>query len=84
LLQNPQPSGSVFNVCSGKAHTLNEVLDLVQTISGHEFKVRVNPDFVRANEVKVLVGSKDRLDDAVGAVATIPLEDTLRWMIEAP
>jgi nucleoside-diphosphate-sugar epimerase len=84
LLQNPQPSGSVFNVCSGKAHTLNEVLDLAQTISGHELEVRVNPDFVRANEVKVLVGSKDRLDAAVGAVTTIPLEDTLRWMIEAP
>jgi nucleoside-diphosphate-sugar epimerase len=83
-LQNPQPSGSVFNVCSGKAHTLNEVLDMAQTISGHELEVRVNPDFVRANEVKVLVGSKDRLDDAVGAVATIPLEDTLRWLLEAP
>jgi nucleoside-diphosphate-sugar epimerase len=84
LLQNPQPSGSVFNVCSGKAHTLNEVLDLARSISGHDFEVRVNPDFVRANEVKVLVGNKDKLDAAVGAVPTISLEDTLRWMIEAP
>lgn len=82
LLQNPQPSGSVFNVCSGKAHTLNEVLDLVQSISGHELEVRVNPDFVRANDVKILVGNKDKLDTAVGAVVTISLEDTLRWMIE--
>lgn len=84
LLQNPQPSGSVFNVCSGKAHTLNEVLDLARSISGHQLEVKVNPAFVRANEVKLLVGNKDKLDAAVGAVATISLEDTLRWMIEAP
>jgi nucleoside-diphosphate-sugar epimerase len=84
LLQNPQLSGSVFNVCSGKAHTLNDVLNLARSISGHDFDVRVNPDFMRANEVKVLVGNKDKLDAAVGAVATISLEDTLRWMIEAP
>jgi nucleoside-diphosphate-sugar epimerase len=84
LLQNPQPSGSVFNVCSGKAHTLNDILNLARSISGHEFQVQVNPAFVRANEVKILVGNKDKLDAAVGSVSAISIEETLRWMIEAP
>ena len=84
LLQNPQPSGSVFNVCSGKAHTLNDILNLARTISGHEFEVQVNPEFVRANEVKILVGNKDKLDAAVGKIPAISIEETLRWMIEAP
>jgi nucleoside-diphosphate-sugar epimerase len=84
LLQNPQPSGSVFNVCSGKAHTLNDILNLARSISGHEFDVQVNPEFVRSNEVKILVGNKDKLDTAVGRVANISIEETLRWMIEAP
>jgi nucleoside-diphosphate-sugar epimerase len=84
LLQNPQPSGSVFNVCSGKAHTLNDILNLARTISGHEFEVQVNPEFVRVNEVKMLVGNKDKLDAAVGKIPTISIEETLRWMIEAP
>jgi nucleoside-diphosphate-sugar epimerase len=84
LLQNPQPSGSVFNVCSGKAHTLNDILNLARSISGHEFEVQVNPAFVRANEVKILVGNKDKLDAAVGMIPAISIEETLRWMIEAP
>jgi nucleoside-diphosphate-sugar epimerase len=83
LLQNPQPSGSVFNVCSGKAHTLNDILNLARSISGHDFEVQVNPAFVRANEVKILVGNKDKLDAAVGNVPVISIEETLRWMIEA-
>lgn len=81
LLQNPQASGSIFNVCSGKAYTLNEVLDIARQISGHDFEVRVNPAFVRANEVKVLLGDKSSLDSKVGEARAIPLEETLRWML---
>jgi nucleoside-diphosphate-sugar epimerase len=83
LLQSPQPSGSIFNVCSGKAYTLNDVLEMARRISGHDFAVQVNPAFVRTNDVKVLIGNKDKLDAAVGKVDAFALENTLRWMIEA-
>ena len=43
----------------------------------------MNPAFVRANEVKKLVGSKAALDSAIGALDPIPLAETLRWLIEA-
>lgn len=81
LLQSPQPSGSVFNVCSGTAYTLNEVLDIVHRISGHDFEVKVNPDFIRANEVNVLIGDKSKLDSAVGEVDAVTLAETLGWML---
>jgi GDP-6-deoxy-D-talose 4-dehydrogenase len=75
--------GQTFNVCSGRAWTLNEVLAMVREISGHPFEVRVNPAFVRQNEVKLLVGSNARLELAIGALPPIALADTLRWMLEA-
>jgi nucleoside-diphosphate-sugar epimerase len=81
LLQNPQASASIFNVCSGTAYTLNEVIEIARRISGHEFEVKVNPEFVRANEVKVLLGDKSSLDSKVGEVRAIPLEETLHWML---
>ena len=56
---------------------------MVRKLSSHNFEVRVNPAFVRANEVKKLVGSSQRLLDAVGAVPVIPLRETLRWMLES-
>lgn len=75
--------GQTFNVCSGRAWTLNEVLAMVREISGHPFEVRVNPAFVRQNEVKLLVGSSAKLAAAIGVLPPIALGDTLRWMLEA-
>jgi GDP-6-deoxy-D-talose 4-dehydrogenase len=83
LLEAPNVSGEVFNVCSGRAYTLQDVLNMARQISGHDFEVRVNPAFVRSNEVKILVGNKDKLDKAVGKVEGFSLQETLRWMIEA-
>lgn len=84
ILEAPVLIGQTVNVCSGAAHTLNEVLAMVRSISGHEFEVRVNPAFVRSNEVKILVGKRDKLIGAVGAVEDIALADTLKWMLHDP
>lgn len=83
LLETPAAVGQVFNVCSGKAYTLTEVLDLVRQISGRDFEVRVNPAFVRANEVKTLLGSRARLEACIGPLDSFALPETLRWMLEA-
>lgn len=84
LLESPAAVGETFNVCSGQAYTLDEVLAMVRTLADYNFEVRVNPAFVRANEVKILIGNRSKLDALVGSVANIELIDTLRWMIEAP
>lgn len=83
LLECSATRGGTFNVCSGQAYTLREVLEMVRDISGHVFEVRVNPAFVRANEVKILRGNREHLVAAVGDVPVVPLRDTLRWMLEA-
>lgn len=83
LLEAPAAVGQTFNVCSGEAWSLNDVLNMAREISGHDFEVRVNPAFVRQNEVKTLVGSRAKLDAVVGEVPEIALRDTLRWMLEA-
>jgi nucleoside-diphosphate-sugar epimerase len=83
LLEVPAALGQTFNVCSGQAWSLNDVLAMVREISGHDFEVRVNPAFVRQNEVKTLLGSRAKLDAVVGEVPEIALRDTLRWMLEA-
>jgi nucleoside-diphosphate-sugar epimerase len=81
LLETPTTVGDTFNVCSGKAYTLQEILQMACEISGHAIEVRVNPAFVRANEVKRLLGSRSKLEGAIGLIEDIPLRDTLRWML---
>lgn len=81
LLANPDVIGGIYNVCSGKAMTLMDIIAKVKAISGHDFTVRVNPAFVRPNEVKVLCGSAARIEAAIGPLAMPPIDDTLAWML---
>ncbi|HDR9150152.1 NAD-dependent epimerase/dehydratase family protein [Burkholderia vietnamiensis] len=74
------PAGGVFNVCSGRAVSLKAVIAMMEQIAGYTIEVRVNPAFVRANEVRRLQGDGARLQAAVGPLEDIPLESTLRWM----
>jgi len=73
----------IFNVSSGKAYSLGEVLDMMADIAGYRIDVHVNPAFVRANEVERLTGDNRRLQAVVGAIEPPPLATTLRWMYEA-
>lgn len=82
LLDHSGAVGGVFNVCSGKAHALSEVLAIVEGISGHHMSVKVNPAFVRANDIRCLQGDRSRLEAVIGQLAIPSLEDTLVWMLE--
>ena len=83
LLDNPAAIGQTLNVCSGQARTLAEVLNLAEGISGHCMEVRVNPNFVRSDEVKSLRGSRARLEGVIGPVPMPDLGETVTWMLHA-
>lgn len=82
LLTEPAAIGETFNICSGRAVSLREVVEMVSELSGHPLEVKVNPDFVRANEVRTLRGSADKLEKVIGPLDSIPLRETLGWMLE--
>ncbi|MCX4159978.1 MULTISPECIES: NAD-dependent epimerase/dehydratase family protein [Paraburkholderia] len=74
-------AGEVVNVCSEHARTLHDVVDMVREASGHDLEIRVNPAFVRDNEVKLLVGSVARLRKLVPDVQPVDFAETIRWMV---
>jgi len=76
------PRGATVNVCSGSGHTLGALLGMLARIAGYEIEVHVDPRFVRANEVRQLIGSNAKLRSIVGDSPRKRLEDTLRWMYE--
>ena len=79
LLQRA-PAGEILNVCSGVAVSLKDVLAIIGKIAGYEIEVRVNPAFVRTNDVKRLQGDAGKLRRVLGTLESIPLIQTLRWM----
>lgn len=80
LLEHGSP-GEVYNVCSGKAHSLAQVIRLLSELTGHDLDIEVNPDFVRPDEVHRLCGDPSRLEACLGGIEHRPLEDTLQWML---
>jgi nucleoside-diphosphate-sugar epimerase len=83
LVGNVSP-GDVVNVCSGEPITLRAVLDLLTKITGHEIEVRINPEFIRVNEIHRLCGDPSKLISVAGHIPTPSLSDTLTWMLSEP
>ncbi|MDP9901571.1 GDP-mannose 4,6-dehydratase [Variovorax ginsengisoli] len=84
LMEFGQP-GENYNVCSGRPHSLREVIACFERITGHAINVEVNPAFVRKNEVRSLCGDPGKLNALLsksGANIVLPtLQDTLARML---
>ena len=85
LLEASAAVGSTVNLCSGQSHSLRDIIAMSEKITGHTMQVQTNPAFVRANEVRTLLGSPAKLKTLVGPDwKNPPLQETLRWMLESP
>ena len=72
-----------YNICSGNTYTLMQVVDTLTRLSGHKLAVKVNPDFIRPNEVRRLCGDPHKLEACIGKLEHPTLENTLQWMLSA-
>ncbi|WP_165431103.1 GDP-mannose 4,6-dehydratase [Atlantibacter hermannii] len=77
-----QPRGEIVNICSGRTYSLRKVVELCEKITGHHLEIRVNPAFIRANEVKTLCGDPAKLRSLIPEWEVPALEETLRWMLD--
>lgn len=82
LLAEIQPNGEIFNLCSGEATALETCIAIASEITGHDIEVKVNPDFVRENEVTILRGSREKFDGVIGRGRRYKFRETLEWMLQ--
>jgi GDP-4-dehydro-6-deoxy-D-mannose reductase len=72
----------VFNVCSGRAIAIREILDMLRDIAGVSVDVVREQHRVRPYDVPMVVGSYDRLKRATGWSPSIPIRKTLEDVFE--
>lgn len=75
-------AGDVYNICSGRGVALQSIIELLHRITGHTLEIRINPHFVRSNEIYQLYGNPKKLMDRVGEIVLPTVEETLHWMLE--
>jgi GDP-4-dehydro-6-deoxy-D-mannose reductase len=78
LLEGGGAAGEIYNVCSGVATSMKEVLRQLITIARVPVEVRDNPERMRAADIPVSVGTAAKLHEATGWLPRIPLGATLR------
>lgn len=70
--------GEVFNVCSGRAWPIAEVVQMLFAHSPRKIELKVDPELVRSSEVDVIYGSNDKARRLLGFEARTPLQDALK------
>jgi len=81
LLENGRTS-EVYNVCSGNAVLLSDIIKMFQAVSGIDITIEVDPDKIRRREVAEMYGDPGKLQAATGWQRQIPLEKTVEDMLE--
>jgi GDP-4-dehydro-6-deoxy-D-mannose reductase len=72
-----------YNVSSGQAHSIEEVVEILKGLAKVDFEVRREPSRMRKTDVSLIVGSSERFRSATGWRPEIAfettVEDTLEW-----
>ena len=75
-------AGVTVNICSGQGWRLRDVVDRLTRMSGHRIDIEIDPGLVRANEVRTLVGSPDRLQAIANPLPDFSFDATLKWLLQ--
>ena len=74
--------GETYNLCSGKAYNIKKMLETLKSYSEKEIKVTVDSSRVRKKDVPILYGRNDKFCNSTGWKPEIPLEQTLKELLE--
>ncbi len=81
MIEHGRP-GEVYNIASGKARTIQSLLDGLLAHSTVDISVQVDPTRLRPSKIPILEGDYARLHTATGWQPQIPFEQTLRDLLE--
>lgn len=67
----------VYNICSGNARTIRDLVERLIEISGLPIEIRVHPGLERHVDIPMLVGSPEKIHRDTGWKPIISIEDSL-------
>lgn len=77
LVQKGEP-GETYNVGSGNAQEIRQVLDLIISLSDKEIRVEIDPNKIRPVDVPIIEADITKINRLTGWKPEIPLEQTIR------
>lgn len=81
LLLKQGKRGETYNVGSGNAVAIQELLDKILNLSGNSIRIETDVTRLRPVDVPVIKADIEKIKEATGWKPEIPLEDTLREVL---
>ncbi|MDD5597558.1 MAG: GDP-mannose 4,6-dehydratase [Victivallaceae bacterium] len=78
LLKSAAGSGEIFNICSGRQTSIQDIIEIFKEITATAPPLTVDPDLLRPVENRIVTGSNRKLYELTGWQPEIKLEDSLR------
>jgi len=80
IMQKGKP-GELYNICSGKAYAIKEVLDILLSFAKVPIKVKQDSSRMRPSDVPVLLGDCTKMRKLTGWKPTIPFKKTMEDLL---
>jgi GDP-4-dehydro-6-deoxy-D-mannose reductase len=76
------PQRATFNVASGQAHAMSDLLHRLRRLAGADFEISADPDRMRASDIPCSLGDASRLRKATGWAPRRSVDDMLSHLLE--
>jgi GDP-4-dehydro-6-deoxy-D-mannose reductase len=75
-------ANACYNVASGRARSIEEVMQILKRLAKVDFEVKTDPSRLRKTEIPIVMGSSERFRKATGWRPEIAFEQTIGDMLE--
>ena len=81
VVRHGQP-GRPYNVCSGQAYCIRDLLDTLTRVSPARIRMEVDADRLRPSDNPVIAGDRSRIEAETGWQPRIPIDRTLEDLLD--
>jgi len=74
--------GEVYNICSNKAYSIKEVLDILLSLSKRRIKIEEDPQRMRPSDVPILLGDNTKFKKETGWQPEISFEKSIKDLLD--
>lgn len=74
--------GGIYNICSGKPHSIEAILEIYKELSSKKFSVIADPDLIRQNDIAAMYGDNRKIHVETGWKPEISLHESLKRTLD--
>jgi GDP-4-dehydro-6-deoxy-D-mannose reductase len=74
--------GEVYNIGTGKAYRIKEILDMLLSLAGDDVRVEVDPERLRPSDVPILISDSTKFRKITGWEPKIPFKQSLKDLLD--